>query len=37
VEDNSIYIIDKSTGYKKENLRWFGFIHELVESKKCQS
>ena len=34
VENNSIYIIDKSTGYKKENLRWTGYIHELVESKE---
>ena len=34
VENNFIYIIEKSTGYKKENLRWFAYIHELVESKE---
>lgn len=34
VENDNIFIIDKSTGYKKENLRWFHYIHELVESKE---
>ena len=34
LEDNSIYIIDKSTGYKKVNLRWTNSVHEMVESKE---
>ena len=34
LEDNSIYIIDKSTGYKKVNLRWLNYVHEMVESKE---
>ena len=34
VENNNIFVIDKSTGFKKENLRWFNYIHELVEVKE---
>ena len=34
IENNNIFIIDKSTGFKKENLRWFNYIHELVEVKE---
>ena len=33
-KDNNIFVIDKSTGFIKENLRWFNYIHELVELKE---
>ena len=33
-ENNNIFVIDKSTGFVKENLRWFNYIHELVEIKE---
>ena len=34
VKNNKIIIIDKSTGYIQENLRYDNYIHELVELKE---
>ena len=33
-ENNNIFVIDESTGFIKENLRWFNYVHELVEIKE---
>jgi preprotein translocase subunit SecA len=34
VKNERIYIIDKSTGYIQENLKYSNYIHELVELKR---
>ena len=34
VKNGRIYIIDKSTGYIQENLKYSNYIHELVEFKE---